>query len=210
MSGFHDVRFPLALSRGARVSVYRASEVAQLASGREIRNARWANSLRKWTLPSAILSRERLTELVAFFDARGGNVHGFRFRDALDFSSGGDEPDASAQLIGIGDGERRVFQLTKSSGDRIRTITKPVAGSIRVSVSGIETIGFQVDILTGAVTLDTPPEDGEEIRAGFLFDVPVRFENPSLDFSLDACLAGRAPNVSLVEIREASHAIDPS
>jgi len=197
MSAFHDVRFPLELSRGATLSVITASEIVQLSSGQEVRNARWAQPLRRWNIARALFSEARVQELIAFFEARRGNVHAFRFRDALGYSSGGETPSASDQLIGLGNGETRSFQLTKAG----RPITKPVAGSVRVSVGGQETGTFSVDDLSGVMTLDVPPATGDEIRAGFLFDVPARFEAATLDITLDACLAGRAPSLSIVEVR---------
>lgn len=202
MSSFHDVRFPLALSRGAVASLVRASEIVQLASGREVRNARWASSLRKWNIAGAISSRERLSDLIAFFEARAGNVHAFRFRDELDFSSGGDVPGPADQLIGQGDGSARSFQLVKDYAGTLRRITRPEPGSVCVSIDGEEATAFVVDAATGVVTFDVAPQVGAAIRAGFLFDVPARFERASLDISLDACRAGRATNISILEVRE--------
>jgi len=198
MSTFHDVRFPLGLSRGAKLSVTVASEIVQLASGREVRNARWSQPLKRWNITGAISSEARVKELIEFFKARGGNVHAFRFRDGLDYSSGGETPNPDDQLIGVGDGETAAFQLVKASRD----VTKPVPESVRISVGGEETSAFQVDPLSGVVTFDAPPLEGTEIRAGFLFDVPARFETAALDITLDACLAGRASNLSIIEVRE--------
>ncbi|MEL7218571.1 MAG: DUF2460 domain-containing protein, partial [Pseudomonadota bacterium] len=42
-----------------------------------------------------------------------------------------------------------------------------------------------------------------EIRAGFLFDVPVRFAEDRIDISGVNFSAGEAPSVPLVELREA-------
>jgi uncharacterized protein (TIGR02217 family) len=50
----------------------------------------------------------------------------------------------------------------------------------------------------------TAPATGDEVRAGFLFDVPVRFETDRLDITGAAFAAGEAPSVPLVEIREAA------
>ena len=202
MSAFHDEVFPLSLSQGAKVTLQQESEIVRLASGREIRNARWSSALRKWNIAGAITSAARLAELMSFFEARRGNVHAFRFRDALDFSSGSDDPNADDQPLGMGDGVRTVFPLIKIHGDVVRSITKPVPGSVRVSVGGNEVSDFDVDYLTGEITLSLPPNIGEDVRAGFLFDVPARFETPALHITLDVCRAGRAQSVTIVEVRE--------
>ena len=202
MSDFHDVRFPFELSRGAKIRLVHASEIVRLSSGREIRNARWASCLREWNISGAITRADRLAEVMAFFEARRGNVHAFRFRDALEFSSGADNPQADDQLLGISDGSATVFQLRKTYGEAVRNITKPLPDSVRVSVGGAETSAFSVDALTGKVTLNSAPPPGAEVRAGFLFDVPARFEAAALDITLDACLAGRAAAVKIIEVRE--------
>ena len=202
MSVFHDVRLPLSLSRGAKLSIEHASEIVTLASGREVRNARWSQSRRTWNIAGAISSKERLNALIAFFEARRGPLHAFRFRDDTDFSSNDGVPTATDQQIGAGTGVQRSFALIKAAGETVRKITKPVAETVRVSVGGAETSAFSADPATGLVTLDAPPPEGADIRAGFLFDVPVRFAAPSLDITLDACLAGRAPSISLIEVRE--------
>jgi uncharacterized protein (TIGR02217 family) len=41
------------------------------------------------------------------------------------------------------------------------------------------------------------------VRAGFLFDVPVRFAEDRLDVAGAAFAAGEAPSVPVVEVREA-------
>jgi uncharacterized protein (TIGR02217 family) len=50
----------------------------------------------------------------------------------------------------------------------------------------------------------TAPAAGSEVRAGFLFDVPVRFAADRLDVTGAVFAAGEAPSVPLVEIREAA------
>ena len=47
------------------------------------------------------------------------------------------------------------------------------------------------------------PKAGAEVRAGFLFDVPVRFAEDRLDINGIAFAAGEAPSVPLIEVREA-------
>ena len=86
-SGFDDVRFPLPIGPGASVGVQWQTEIVSLASGREVRNARWAASRRRWDVASAAVSGVDLAVLSAFFEARRGRLRGFRFRDPSDHSS---------------------------------------------------------------------------------------------------------------------------
>lgn len=212
ITAFHDVRFPLDIALGARGGPERRTEIVTTASGREERNARWAHSRRKYDAGYGVRSLARLAEVVAFFEERRGRLCAFRFRDRLDWTSsaGNAEPGALDQRIGTGDGARTVFNLVKVYGDGFapyeRPITKPVAGSVRVAVGGVEkTIGtdFTLDALAGTLTFlpGAIPAAGAEVTAGFLFDVPVRFDTDYLEFDLSAFEAGAIPSIPLIEIR---------
>jgi uncharacterized protein (TIGR02217 family) len=146
-----------------------------------------------------------MATLIAFFRARRGPAVGFRFRDPYDFSSATiDGPVAAAdQQIGVGDGTRSNFELVKQYGDgELRRITRPVAGTVRVAVDGGELVGGWTLGEAGVVTLASPPGDGSVVTAGFLFDVPVRFAEDRLEVNRASFLAGEAPSVPLIEIRE--------
>jgi len=83
MSAFHEVSLPLALAIGASGGPERMTDVVRLASGAESRNARWAGSRRRWEVGGAAVRADVAHDLIAFFEARRGRVHGFRFRDPL-------------------------------------------------------------------------------------------------------------------------------
>ena len=53
------------------------------------------------------------------------------------------------------------------------------------------------------ITFATAPAAGVIVRAGFLFDVPVRFELDRVDIACTAFKASDVPSIPLVEIREA-------
>jgi len=205
---FHTVRFPLGVALGARGGPERATDVITLASGREERNSRWAQSRRRYNAGYGVKSRADMAAVLAFFEERRGRFHSFLWRDGLDFSSNGTEtPTPFDQPIGGGDGETLTFQLSKTYGASfdpyVRPITKPVAGSVRVAVAGTErTTGWSVDALTGVVTFDTAPAAGAAVTAGFLFDVPVRFDTDRLDIELTSFEAADAPSIPLIEVRE--------
>ena len=110
------------------------------------------------------------------------------------------------QSPGTGTGSTCFFQLVKSytSGAQswTRAIVKPVAGTVRVSLGGVEQLsGWTVDTTTGIVTFTTAPGSGVAVAAGFEFDVPVRFDSDSMDVNLDIERLGSIPSIPLVEIR---------
>ena len=119
-------------------------------------------------------AQAELDEVRAFFYARQGRAHGFRFKDWGDHKSclPSGTPAPTDQAIGTGDGTTTAFQLVKryASGNQTwtRTITKPVAGTVKVYRDGVEaTSGWSVDPTAGLVTFTTAPNVGVQITADF-------------------------------------------
>jgi uncharacterized protein (TIGR02217 family) len=210
MSGFHEILFPLDIALKSAGGPQRRTDIVALGSGREERNARWAHSRRRYDAGYGVKTYDALSEVVAFFEERRGMLYGFRWRDRLDHLSGASEVTATDQVIGAGDGATAAFQLVKTYGSihapYQRPIMKPVVGSVRVAVDGTEKAvdtDFTIDTTTGIVTFLAGhiPASGEAVSAGFLFDVPVRFDTDYLEVDLSAFAAGVIPKIPLVEIR---------
>jgi len=196
MSSFHDVSFPLPLAFGASGGPVRQTEIITLANGHEQRNTAQANSRRRYDAGVGIKSLEDVQTLVAFFEARRGQLYGFRFRDPMDYKADGE--------IGTGDGQTTEFQLSKTYADAVgswrRNITKPKPGSLIVKLGTTLTTTFSVDNATGKIAFVTAPAHGVVITAVFEFDVPVRFDAEQLSTSLESFGAGGAVHVPLIEI----------
>ena len=207
---FHEIRFPASLSFGSLGGPERRTEIVTLANGYEERNSPWAHSRRRYDAGMGLRSLDDVGLLIAFFEARHGQLNGFRWKDWADFKSGAssDAVTGTDQLLGIGDEARDSFQLVKhyASGEQsyTRPIEKPVNGSVRVTVGGDakqDGIDYQVDTTSGVVTFAHPPDVGAEVRAGFEFDVPVRFDTDRIQTSVASFKAGDVPSVPVVEIR---------
>jgi len=207
MQSFDDVLFPLSLGRDASVTPEFSTNVTITASGFERRNSLWSDARLRFDVGPGVRSEAELGELISFFRARRGQARGFRLRDPSDFSSNGmtATPTAADQVIGVGDGAAARFELVKLYGDsddaQRRRITRPRNGTVRVSVDGVETGNFAVDPL-GVIAFSHAPAADAVVRAGFLFDVPVRFAEDRLDISGAEFAAGEAPSVPLIELRE--------
>ncbi|OYU37571.1 MAG: glycoside hydrolase family 24 [Pseudorhodobacter sp. PARRP1] len=206
---FHEVRFPDNISRGARGGPERRTQVVELASGDEERNASWLNSRRRYDVAYGIRRADDLAAVVAFFEARNGRLFGFRFKDWADYKSSlpSQAITPTDQQIGTGTGSLKTFQLAKryTSGAQtwVRNVAKPVTGTVRVALGTVEQMsGWTLDATTGVVTFITAPGSGVIIRAGFEFDVPVRFDSDSLDVTLDVERLGSITSIPLVEIRK--------
>lgn len=208
---FHEVVFPLPIALQGRGGPRRKTDIVTTGSGREERNAKWAQSRRFYDAGSGVKTLADLAQLIAFFEERRGRLYGFRWRDRMDdrSCSPGMTPASSDQMIGTGDGATRIFQLVKIYGGEFapyrRVIRKPVKGSITIAINGTllkEGVGYNCDTTTGLVTFNTNaiPSFGSKITAGYRFDVPVRFDTDELSIDLSAFIAGEVPSIPLVEI----------
>lgn len=207
---FHEVRFPANLSFGSVGGPERRTEVVALTNGFEERNTPWADARRRYDAGVSLRSLDDIEELIAFFEARQGQLHEFRWKDWADYKSCRSSATVGFedQLIGVGDGVKTGFQLLKiySSGPaaQVRRITKPVAGTVRVGLQGdevLEGVQYTLDVTTGIITFGTPPTVGEQVTAGFEFDVPVRFDTDKIQVSVASFQAGDVPQVPVVEVR---------
>jgi uncharacterized protein (TIGR02217 family) len=206
VSAFHEVLLPLPFALGASGGPERRVDIVTLGSGAEARNTPWAHGRRRYDIGGAVRTLDQVHALIAFFEARRGKLHGFRFRDPFDFKSCAPSatPSATDQVIGEGNGAQVAFPLRKSYGDGasayVRPINKPVSASVLVAIEGVSASGFDLSV-EGLLTFETPPAAGATISAGFLFDTPVRFDIDRLDLALDGFGAGHAVSVPLLEVR---------
>lgn len=209
--GFHEVRLPLRLSLGASGGPGRRTDIVALTNGGETRNARWADARRRYDVGTGLRGLEDLYELIEFFEARRGQLYGFRFRDPVDHVSAayGQPPTAIDQSIGVGDGVTTLFALTKTYADTggatTRRIEKPVDGSVLVAINGVpvDPGNYSVDAAIGQVVIapGATPAPGALVTAGYEFDIPVRFDIDRIEISLAAFKAGSVPTVPLTEIK---------
>ena len=203
VQAYDDVLFPLALGREAEVAPEVSTAILTSAGGHEARNAAWAEARTRYDVGPGVRSEADIRELLAFYRARMGPARAFRLRDPFDDCSRDEgEPTPMDQVIGEGDGVQQSFELVKHYGEVARRILRPVAGSVRVAVNGVETAAFELSA-GGVIVLDVPPDDGAVVSAGFRFDVTVRFAEDRLSVNRATFLAGAAPSVPLVEVREA-------
>lgn len=207
---FHEVRFPASLSFGSIGGPERRTDVVTLANGYEERNTPWAHSRRRYDAGLGLRSLDDIELLIAFFEARRGQMHGFRWKDWSDYKSSlaSAQVDFRDQVIGLGNGTSVSFQLCKTYRSGVfsyeRPIAKPVAGSVRIGIEQDElreAVDFSLDDSSGQITFVHPPAVGMTIVAGFEFDVPVRFDTNRILTSVASFQAGDVPDVPVVEVR---------
>ena len=204
---FHETRFSPAISFGSSGGVERRTEIVELVNGFEERNSPWAHSRRRFDAGLGVRTLDDLADVLAFFEARHGQLFGFRWKDWLDHKSCAPSqvPSPTDQTM---TGSGAEWQLVKSYQDGGagygRQITKPVAGTVRVAIDAVEqTEGsdYTIDHTTGTVTFATAPAGGSIVTAGFEFDIPVRFGTDMIEVNLAAFEAGEIPSISIIEVR---------
>lgn len=207
---FHEIRFPANLSFGSVGGPERRTEIVTLVNGFEERNSPWAQSRHRYDAGLGLRSIADVEQLIAFFEARRGQLHGFRWKDWSDYKSCAmmQTPGPEDQFLGTGDGVTQSFQLVKTyvSGEDSysRTIRKVVSGTVCAAVASDPKVfgqEFTVDLDTGVVSFLVPPDVGTRVTAGFEFDVPVRFDTDRIQTSLASFQAGEVPSVPVIEVR---------
>ena len=189
MSLFHDVRFPLDIALGARGGPERDTTILQLASGAEQRNSSKAHSRRRYDAGVGVKSLADIDRLVAFFEARRGELHSFRFRDPLDHKAVDSE-------LGMGDGNQTRFTIGKAYTDGAGSYFRPVR-----LIDNLAVLPGQPYVVDGGdIVFEAPPDAGTPIVASFTFDTPVRFATSRLDISLDDVAAGEVASIPLIEV----------
>lgn len=187
MGAFLEERIFGTVRYGARYSDAYKVGITETASDAEYRYLRHPFPRRRFTYDYVIDGSALYANLVSMWHRAYGRYAGFRVRCLDDFSSNNQTgtPTAIDQpMLRISAG---VYQLQKryglggsplSVGFPVRTIFKPVAGSLLVAKNGILVgSGVTLDATTGRVSISPAPLVGDAMTAGFEFDIPCRFDS---------------------------------
>jgi uncharacterized protein (TIGR02217 family) len=176
---FVEVRFPEDISYGAIGGPVFSTDIVETNNAKEYRNANWQEGRLEFNVSYGVRTENQFQRLLSFFRARRGRAVGFRFKDWSDFK-------VVKQLIAIGDGKTKVYQLIKvyNSGGafEIRKIFKPVENSLRL-YEGNSLVNFTVNYSNGLIVLNKPLNVQQKLFADFEFDVPVRFDSDIFKYS---------------------------
>ncbi len=197
---FHESQFPTDISYGSRGGPAFNTSIVVLGSGYEQRNINWANSRCEYDVAYGVTTDTQLTALIAFFRARFGRAHGFRYKDWADYI-------CTLQVAVLL--TAKTYQITKvytsGSGSYSRALKKIVANTTHVFKDSVEMMsGWSVVTTTGVITFDDAP-GASIITVTCQFDVPVRFDTDKLSTSLENYNAAGTyfggASVPLIEIR---------
>lgn len=199
-----------------------SNTITASAGGGESVNRNWLHPLHNFRLPNAIREHATYEALHDHWMITGGREAVWPFRDPLDFAScalgmANVEPDFTGldQVLGVGDGLTRTFQLSKTYSREGYTYTRPiylpVLASLLILVDGVAyddpaapggPYTLAVTRPGGAVTFTPALANTRTATWGGLFDVITRFErDDSFDGIVQSFLVSGFADLTLVEVR---------
>lgn len=217
MDGFIDLYLPDGIIRQNFTGAPRTSTTIGVASlGVEQRNRNWVKPLYRLSNPECIACHDTIEDLRDHWMVTDGPHLTFPMRNPYDFASArlqaaGRVPTLSAvdQLLGTGDGIEDTFQFrktyTRNSFTKTHSLVLPVESTVLVAIDAIEQavgVDFTIDREAGTITFASPPGVGDLVTAGFLYDIPVRFESDDVfEQILKAFETDGVAGLSLWEVR---------
>ena len=199
MPTFLDITLPDQVSYGFTGGPKYNTSVSESDSGAEQRSARWNTPLHNYRIQMRSMGQAERELLVDTFRMVKGRYASFRFKDWLDYL-------ATDEFLGTADGTTTVYQLRKTytvgAFSEVRNITKPRDnGSLVVKVNGSPVSNYTIDFVTGVITFDAAPTNGNTLSATFEFDVPVRFDIDFIPITIDNFDNHSAKSISVSEVR---------
>ena len=176
---FNEARLLDCVAYGSQFGYRYNTRINELRNGVERRNAEWERPLMRGTVIFQNLRQGDADAVIAAHHACMGSLVGFRVKDWFDFK-------AENEFIGTATGVAQQMQLIKTytfgSFSNHRVIYKPVNGTVKIFSNEFE-IPATIDYTTGIVSFSAQP--GNDITWSGEFDVPVRFEDDEMSFSID-------------------------
>lgn len=173
------------------------TNVKQLASGMEARNAVWARPRRRWTARYGAFTPEMRAELLGLVHVVRGQLDGFLFKDWSDYK-------ALLEPLGNAPSGTTAVQLTRTytfgSESVVRTIKRPVASTVVVYQNGTPKAG-SVDAETGLFTPSSSWSAGQPLTWSGEFLCVVRLATDDVEFVLPHREIAEV-NMDLIEVLE--------
>lgn len=160
--------FPYDISYDSVGSTRFATDVLVVDSGDDQRTQRWDQPVMEYDVAYGVRTMEQLIALVAFFRSMRGRAIAFNYQDNVDYTSSIPTRFESRaappitpfdQGFAVGDSNTMTFQLYKTYATATQTqprpITRPIPGTTRIGVNGVEVTNWTVDTNTGLVTFSS-------------------------------------------------------
>lgn len=201
-------RFPICPAYGFSADPFFLVKIIAREGGFELVDRKWSQARRMYDgTPLGDRAQDDIEEVLYFWLAVGGMAGRFRFKDFTDFKSsrlGGTVSPTDQALLEL-DTSPASYQLVKQytvgALTHTRTITRPIASTVRVANEvGAEQSDWALDESTGIIT-PGGAFAGTPTAAGFEFDVLCRFNDSFAPRIVNQEIQNA--DVSIIEIREA-------
>lgn len=199
MANYIDHKLSARASRQFRRIATGSTNIVELVSGAERRNARWKFKKMRFLANFALLTPEAQEEISSAFYAADAMLLLFRFRDSGDFRVV-DSP------FGVYAGTRDPVQLTKAYTFGPRTVFRELQAvtKARVFDGNGNPVAGELDNVLGLFTPDDPWHDSVHKWSG-TFDLWVRFNSDDFDMTM-VTLDIATVDVELIEQRAIKNA----
>lgn len=183
MNGYLDYVFDVCPGYGFEGGPTFSTQIVDLQSGREKRNAMWAKAKHRYSAPFVNISKDAYKEIKKLHLVCRGKLNAFKMIDPLD-------DEAINEVIGVGNGVLKEFQLQKVSAidgiSYVRNIFAIVdSNDLDVYKNTAIATGYILDKDRGTIVFDVAPASGVVIKWSGKFAVWVRFDQDELPFTLD-------------------------
>lgn len=192
---FQEVQLDPLISYGAVGGPSYVTTIIVVPSGAEQRIGRRSVGLLSYQIDLVNKSKDEMTSLVEFYRGVRGRLIAFRFKDWTDYKTVA-EPivnngTAYLQLI-------KTYQVGSES--EVRTIKKPVDGTVTMTRNGSPFVAYTLDTTTGIVTLNGGADGGATYAWSGEFDTPVRFDVDDMQVTVSDFDIRDWQTVKLVEV----------
>ncbi len=213
-----DPRFPTGISYGSQGGPSFNTRIVEQRSGKRAKERVWQYPLHAYNVITGIKTATALEDVREFFYVLYGRDGVMRYKDFSDWKSSPLKQAiaSSDQLLGVGDGAQTVFEIAKTYTKGALSMRRPIdyalPTSLLVEVGGVlATSGYTqlpppnsryIQFSTGSI-----PATGQEVRAGFEYDVVVDFGQDVFNVVIESCdsrdghLTFNVGNLPLVEAR---------
>jgi len=166
-----------------------STEIQESLAGREVRIQNFQNPIWEFTLTYEYLLNDPkfrdeneqtpLETLVGFFLGRGGQFDDFLLNES-DLTGRLEDSVYSGQLIGVGDGSSKSFQIVRNFGGFLEAVQNPMNQTAAIYLNGSSKVqGIDYTIANGVVTFTAAPGAGVSITSDFIMLHRVRFHTGS-------------------------------
>jgi uncharacterized protein (TIGR02217 family) len=189
---FHDISAPNFLSKNAKGGPKFFTSVITLNYKHELRRLITEEPKCFFSIDLSSLTQQNYDELNAFFRARKGTIHSFKFRDLCD------DKVTESKLIKISDNKYHIYKIyTDGSFETLKHIKYPIQSTIKIHDANNKIYSYTFDKKDFSIILENALSD--DLYIDCFYEIEVRFNNDMLN-AIKHPSGYQVTHIELVEI----------